>query len=80
MVAMVGMALLSDGCRTDGFAPRDEAAQVAALSNEVSRLNHRLDRLEEEWREVKSGIQFIRALIDEQRYAPVIQSELTGAP
>ena len=76
---------LSTGCRTHsaatqrGSAP-DFAAQVAALSNEVMRLNKRLEKLEMDSEAVRSFMGFVQKLLDEKRYEPVVQEQLIYVP
>ena len=73
------------GCRSTNLAyqpkpvePSDFAAQFAALSNEVSRLNARLDSMEKESAEWNGSREFIQKLLEELRYEPVVESSLIG--
>ncbi|MBA4388387.1 MAG: hypothetical protein C0404_10425 [Verrucomicrobia bacterium] len=74
------------GCRTPASTPRniassavpDDTAQIVAFSNEVNRLSQRVRSLEQDWSELKPSMQFIKKLMDEMRYAPVVHEELIG--
>ena len=78
--AVLGVALLAEGCRTVEPVQRSEVEQIAALSNEVSRLSRRLDSIEQDWGDIKSDVQPLRDWLDEIRSLPIVQEELIGAP
>lgn len=78
-VGLAGIVLLAQGCRSAGSV-RSEVTQVAALSNEVSRLSQRLDSVEQESRRLKSDMQPLLRLMDHIGNEPVVQEELRAAP
>jgi hypothetical protein len=58
----------------------DVTAQLVALSNEVGRLNQKMESLEREWHDLKSSVQFMMKLVDEEMCQPVVEESLIGVP
>jgi hypothetical protein len=67
-------------CQPEPVEAPDFAAQIAALSNEVSRLNERLDSVEGENAEIRGSRQFIKQMIEEMRFEPVVEESLIFVP
>ncbi len=83
--ALAAATWLVSGCRTDSSASRtasaagaDLAARATVVSNDISRLEARLDAMEQEWNQIKPSMEFLRKLMDEMRYEPVVHEELIG--
>ena len=77
--------VVSTGCRSTGPAlqtspPSDLAAQVTTLSNDVVRLQNRLESVLQEWEEFRTSIQPIQKYLDRMNSQPVVEEVLIGVP